>query len=560
MQRLRIAQQKSLAWHRRWMLQLCLLLLIFLLTTPSSADVADNATLDRPRGGDTASMRGVAAWWKRILGIGSTRVLPTNASVAEVLSETKPNTDADTTDTHDRECIAPTEPGGDGMCVAAKEDRPSSSVYVIGDIHGDAICAVSWVNRTGLISNLLNDAFRPTSAAPIYEQLNDPSKWIWMNDDASLVFMGDYVDKGPTAKQTVEFVRDLTITFPDKVTALLGNHELELLRDRDSRISPVERYSAYTYATVHPGDYHNYVTGTRDLDESDEVVLDQLYLATMEVYAHRAHAAVRVIPSLPNDHIKDQSRIQYAITDIVPPEHRRLVVERLAEYQDAYLNTFRSGSPLGSWLETRPIVYLAAGIKTLFLHGGVSHDIGSTYFSKGEEGVETINSQWWANSHEDRLLDFLRGTDTGEDSMGGVVYELLTYRGNHPGYGQWESHGTYNEEAVTDDMDEVCQTLHSMLDKMEGIDRIAVGHTPEDEIRITCEGKFLALDSTLGRWIRGTGNEYCPGPEHFINRKGVDVPTTSRDGKYTCDAIKEVCEGQIVRLDADGSVNILTMV
>ncbi len=56
--------------------------------------------------------------------------------------------------------------------------------------------------------------------------------------------MGDYVDKGPTAKQVVEFVKDLTTTFPTKVTAILGNHELELLRDRDARITPEERYSA----------------------------------------------------------------------------------------------------------------------------------------------------------------------------------------------------------------------------------------------------------------------------------------------------------------------------
>jgi hypothetical protein len=92
---------------------------------------------------------------------------------------------------------------------------------------------------------------------------------------------------------------------------------------------------------------------------------------------------------------------------------------------------------------------------------------------------------------------------------------------------------------------------------MEGIDRIAVGHTPEDDIRIMCDGAFLALDSTLGRWIRGSGNEYCPGPEHFENRKGV--ARTSRDGKYSCPEIKGVCEGQIVRLDSNGSVNIITL-
>jgi hypothetical protein len=470
----------------------------------------------------------------------------------------------------DRECIVSAEPGGDGQeCT----NSPSSSVYVIGDIHGDAICAVSWVNRTGLIANLIDGASLHSSSAPLYKRLNDPSEWKWTNDAATLVFMGDYVDKGPTARQTVEFVRDLTIAFPDNVAAILGNHELELLRDRDARIPPVERYSAYSYATVHPGDYHNYITDdgaersghalassgviTRDLDDKDDLVLDLLYEANMEVYAHRAHSAVRVVPSLP-DNINTRRGIQYAITDIMPPEHRPLAMERLAEYQDAYLNTFRSGTPLGSWLEKRPIVHLEEGVKTLFVHGGVSHDIGKSYFSNGKEGVDKINSIWWENSNEGKLLDFLKGTSNSDDEhMGNVVYELLTYRGNHPGYKNWESHGTYEDDPS--DSDELCETLHEMLGEMEGIDRIAVGHTPEDEIRIMCDGKFLALDSTLGRWIRGTGNEYCPGPEHFDNRKGIDIPRTSRNGKYKCDEVKEVCEGQIVRLDSDGSVNILTM-
>jgi len=489
-----------------------------------------------------------------------------------------------------RECVAPTgkrQTGVDGECA---EPPPSSSVYVIGDIHGDAICAVSWVNRTGLIANLLllhddddddeGGSDSSSHSAPLHERLNDPSEWRWTNGDATLVFMGDYVDKGPTARQTVEFVRDLTIAFPDNVAAILGNHELELLRDRDPRISPVDRYSSYSYATVHPGDYHNYIhnvgddggtergddpamttpspgAGTRDLDDKDDLVLDLLYEANMEVYAHRAHSAVRVVPFLPPDDSNPRSGVRYAITDIMPPEHRPLAMERLAEYQDAYLNTFRSGTPLGSWLERRPIAHLAEGVKTLFVHGGVSHDVGKTYFSKGKVGVDRINSLWWENSNEGKLLDFLRGTRKDDDGMGDVVYELLTYRGNHPGYENWESQGTFDEDAGDDD--EVCKTLRAMLGGMKGIDRIGVGHTPEDEIRILCDGKFLALDSTLGRWIRGTGNEYCPGPEHFDNRKGVDVPRTSRNGKYTCDEVKEVCEGQIVRLDSDGSVNILTM-
>lgn len=429
-----------------------------------------------------------------------------------------------------QECI-PSD--GDDACKLIT----SSSVYVIGDLHGDAICAVAWVNRTGLVANLLLDEDSSSAeATPLFKKLNSPSEWKWTDDEASLVFMGDYVDKGPTSKQTVEFVKDLTNSFPDKVTAILGNHELELLRDRDARIAPVERYSAYSYATVHPGEYHNYFndpnesknadadTGagaalteseevTRSLDEKDDLVLDLLYEASMEVYRAGAHSAVRFVPSLPEHTNAHRERgIVYAITDLIPPQHRVLARERLAEYIDAYLNAFRSGSALGNWVEQRPIVHLAEDVKTLFVHGGVSQNVGKSYFSMGKESVEKLNSVWFGHSHEGKIYDFLQGRGIElEDIMGHVVYELLTYRGNHPGYAKWETHGTFDGD--DSDNDKVCEILHDMLSHMEGIDRIAVGHTPDDDIRIMCGGAFLALDSALGRWIRGSGNEYCPGPE-----------------------------------------------
>ena len=81
----------------------------------------------------------------------------------------------------------------------------------------------------------------------------------------------------------------------------------------------------------------------------------------MEVYSHNAHNAVRFVPSVPesnnnnNNDNNQQQRAMYAITDIIPPEHRSLARERLGEYQDAYLNTYRSGTALGDWLESRPV-------------------------------------------------------------------------------------------------------------------------------------------------------------------------------------------------------------
>lgn len=42
---------------------------------------------------------------------------------------------------------------------------------------------------------------------------------------AELVLLGDYVDRGPASREVLETVRDLQQRFPDRVTALLGNHD-----------------------------------------------------------------------------------------------------------------------------------------------------------------------------------------------------------------------------------------------------------------------------------------------------------------------------------------------
>jgi len=71
----------------------------------------------------------------------------------------------------------------DGVCKDPKTTT-TSSVYVIGDLHGDAICAISWVNRTGLIANLLSEDI--SSTEPLYKQYN-PSEWKWTNDQVSVI-------------------------------------------------------------------------------------------------------------------------------------------------------------------------------------------------------------------------------------------------------------------------------------------------------------------------------------------------------------------------------------
>ena len=127
-------------------------------------------------------------------------------------------------------------------------------------------CARHWVNQTNLIRN---------------------DKWL--DSSSILVFLGDYIDKGPTSRQTMEFVKSLTEKYPRQVTALLGNHEVELLRDRnDDEASRwgKGRYFQLSYAATHPGEYLNYLD---EVDNEDEIVVEALYNASLEVYSQNQH-------------------------------------------------------------------------------------------------------------------------------------------------------------------------------------------------------------------------------------------------------------------------------
>jgi hypothetical protein len=361
-----------------------------------------------------------------------------------------------------------------------------AAVYVIGDLHGDAECAAYWIDRLELV---------------------DPQKKEWLKPEASLVFMGDYVDKGPYSLQTMQLVRSLTEAFPDKVTALMGNHELELLRDRDDSREP--KYMQLVWSAVHPGEYQHYLT-ERDWDETDEVVLDLLLNASIEVYANRWHQSVLLAP---RKSVNDQ---RHAIVEIFQDDSvRSLVSERLEEYQTAYLKAFASNTTLGQWVESLKVAHVEQGI--FFCHGGLHPNIVSEIQNVG--GVDALNDMVREHATTDKFVNFLE-TPTGQ-----AVYNMLVYRGNHKESSQ-------------------CGGLPPMLEEL-GLARLAVGHTPSENVRSMCDEQFWALDSLLGRWIRTSGNMYCPMQE----RK-------SQSGAFVCDPIPNHCEGQVVKMTKD-SVEII---
>ena len=81
-------------------------------------------------------------------------------------------------------------------------------VYAIGDIHG----------RIDLLDELIPQIIRD------FEAIDSAPK-------PKLIFLGDYIDRGPDSRSVIDRILDLSTIF--EVTALKGNHEDALLRFLD---------------------------------------------------------------------------------------------------------------------------------------------------------------------------------------------------------------------------------------------------------------------------------------------------------------------------------------
>lgn len=91
--------------------------------------------------------------------------------------------------------------------------KPDALTYVIGDVHG---C----VDRLGALLAKID--------ADVAAQ----------EQTARIVFVGDYIDRGPASAEVLRFVAEMTGSFPGSVIALAGNHEqmmMDFLADPTGR-------------------------------------------------------------------------------------------------------------------------------------------------------------------------------------------------------------------------------------------------------------------------------------------------------------------------------------
>lgn len=480
------------------------------------------------------------------------------------------------------------------------EEQQKKELWIIGDLHGDSTCAKFWVNQINLIENF---------------ESNNPDEWRWKNPNAQIVFLGDYIDKGPTSKQTLKFIKTLKEKFPLLVNPIMGNHELELLRDRESYaiMQDDSFYFQYVYATVHPAEYLNYVEddqsswyvdfnmGNSEMETvriNDDFVVDALYNASLKVYEQNLYGSFTFAPR-GKQHQKQKK--QRSIIDLVePPSIANIVSDRLELYQNNYIKAYGKDTELGKFIGELEIMHFNEEFQILFVHGGMRDQVANYLFQQkqnkenvnaGNEGgssddtatsvaeiVKDLNEEMhhfanYDDSQQERqqeqeqsenFLSFLSDTIEGQ-----IIYDLVTYRGNH------------NSDRTTST---TCnQSLNRLLDgkTIEGVTKLAVGHTPGNSVRIgSCvnninnneelhqredevkskKSAFLAVDSSLGRHFRAFGNMYCNVKNINKSDGEISARTNRREKAVICPEMNSWCEGEIVRITHEEGIQIMNNV
>lgn len=264
-------------------------------------------------------------------------------------------------------------------------DRNLKRIFFVGDTHADSFCAQSWIRRTGLID---------------FE--SNPWRWTGDNESDALVFLGDYVDKGITARRNLETIRAVQQAFPDRVVAIVGNHDLFALIDTvlDPKVSkrPM-RYpvSQYAYSFVHPQEFTE--SGWSPARHDDDELLAALLTALQLVYSKNYESKL-LMPD---------------IFEQVPPFNRnaslgRRMKERFQTWEQEYAQGMVD-SGLLEWLAKQPIV--AAVGDALLVHGGVSASgLRSVLNRASAQSVQEVlhdktNEAYWVRTFSNMLHDVI---------------------------------------------------------------------------------------------------------------------------------------------------------
>ncbi len=144
-------------------------------------------------------------------------------------------------------------------------DTVEYPVMAIGDLHG----RVEWLDR-------------------LIARLRQRDEWA----SARLVFLGDFVDRGPHVRETIDRVLALLAERPGS-TAVQGNHDRALVRAAGLDGQPPSTFWARRYASHydHQMTFQSYLGRTPDYHSTDDWGKDLAALKGAMPEAHRAFLA-----------------------------------------------------------------------------------------------------------------------------------------------------------------------------------------------------------------------------------------------------------------------------
>jgi hypothetical protein len=311
------------------------------------------------------------------------------------------------------------------MPSAAVPQPAPQRIVGIGDLHGDF------------------EAWRAIAAAA---GLAD-AKGRWTGGNATLVQMGDIVDRGPDSLKIIRDLMKLQREAPKRggqVIVLLGNHEAMMMTD-DMRY-------------VHPGEYAAFA------DQDSKALRDRVYEANKAAVeaAYRAKA-----PDMQPEAIKEEW----------------LKTMPLGKVE--YMLAWRPQGELGKWALANPAVVKLGN--SLFVHGGIS----SAYAT---QSIDDINR---------KVATALKARNDSPNAIINDPHGPLWYRGlivRNDG-----------DEATVSPIPPdatVPLTIEQEIDlalRNFGVKRIVIAHTPSREgIIAGAGGKLWRVDSAISRHYGGT--------------------------------------------------------
>lgn len=298
-------------------------------------------------------------------------------------------------------------------------------IVAIGDLHGD------------------HDAWRAIAQAA---GLID-AKGRWTGGKASLVQMGDIVDRGPDSLKIIRDLMKMQKEAPKRggrVIVLVGNHEAMMMTG--------------DYRYVHPGEFAAFA------DRDSKQRRDRAY----ELNKPDIEAAFRAAaPDMPAAAIKDAWMKDMPLGKI------------------EYISAWKPSGELGKWTLSNPAVAKLGN--SLFVHGGIS----STYAG---HSIDDINQG---------IAAALRAQDATPTAIVNHPQGPLWYRGLIArGVGDEATQAPVPAGAA------VPLTIEQEIDLVlsnYGVKRIVVAHTPAREGIIEgAGGKLWRIDSANSRAYDGT--------------------------------------------------------